>query len=72
MFFSDGNWQRRGAAVDSSSAVTSVSNHYLLKATVRPVQGVPPAVGGPGEALADAARNRLRWLSQLHLTVPDA
>jgi endonuclease/exonuclease/phosphatase family metal-dependent hydrolase len=37
IFFSENNWQRRGAAVDNSEAISSLSDHYLLKATVRPV-----------------------------------
>ncbi|MFD7818369.1 endonuclease/exonuclease/phosphatase family protein [Streptomyces sp. NPDC059785] len=38
IFFSANNWQRRGAAVDKSEAISSLSDHYLLKATVRPIR----------------------------------
>lgn len=37
IFFSANNWQLRGAAVDNSEAISSLSDHYLLKATVRPI-----------------------------------
>ncbi|MFF9457699.1 endonuclease/exonuclease/phosphatase family protein [Streptomyces flaveolus] len=38
IFFSANNWQRRGAAVDNSEAISRLSDHYLLKATVRPIR----------------------------------
>lgn len=37
LFFSERNWSLQGAAVDTSSAISNVSDHYLLKATVRPI-----------------------------------
>ncbi|MFB6890662.1 endonuclease/exonuclease/phosphatase family protein [Kitasatospora sp. NPDC056327] len=35
LFFSDRGWRLEGAVVDSSPAVTRLSDHWLLKATVR-------------------------------------